>query len=58
MITYSTTPTFKNVNRLFTVEDSFAPNACATEIRKNLEKCYLTNTMKLIYKGLFIKQPN
>jgi hypothetical protein len=40
IMTYSTTPIFKNVNKLFTVDDSFAPNANAPEIRE-LEKYYL-----------------
>lgn len=33
IITYNTTPIFKNVNRLLIVDDSFAPKASAPEIR-------------------------
>jgi hypothetical protein len=53
IMTYNTTPIFKNVNKLFTDDDSFAPNANAPEMSENLEKYYLE--MKLISKNLLYK---
>jgi hypothetical protein len=52
MITYTTTPRFRNVNKLLIVDDSFAPNASATVIR--IININLNHKIQYICKELLI----